>query len=69
MVETEQAGRLKRIIVPMPDALIAELEDYRYEAHRPSQAEAVRELMRIGLETWRQQGKPERKRPGKGDAS
>ena len=50
---TEQSS--KRVMVPMPDSLIAEINDFRFEARRESQADAVRELIKIGLESWRKQ--------------
>jgi hypothetical protein len=52
--QTEQQEQaLKRVMVPMSDALIAEIGDFRFEERRDSQADAVRELVRLGLEVWR----------------
>ena len=49
----QQEQPLKRVMVPMPDALIAEIGDFRFEERRDSQADAIRELIKIGLATWR----------------
>jgi hypothetical protein len=36
-------------------SLIAEINDFRFEERRESQADAVRELIKIGLQSWRKQ--------------
>lgn len=65
MAETEEPIS-KRVIVPMPETLIEEVNDYRFEERRGSQADAVRELIKLGLETWRQHPKkPRQPKEGK----
>jgi metal-responsive CopG/Arc/MetJ family transcriptional regulator len=38
-----------RIIVPMPQRLIAQIDDYRWANRIPSRAEAIRQLVKEGL--------------------
>lgn len=38
-----------RIIIPMPQTLIDEVDDFRWTQRIPSRAEAIRELIRRGL--------------------
>jgi metal-responsive CopG/Arc/MetJ family transcriptional regulator len=40
-----------RIIVPMPRRLIAQIDDYRWANRIPSRAEAIRQLVKQGLQT------------------
>jgi hypothetical protein len=43
--------KTERVIVPMEQLLVKSIEDYRF-AHRVlSRAEAIRELLRVGLAT------------------
>jgi metal-responsive CopG/Arc/MetJ family transcriptional regulator len=39
----------QRVIVPMPAALVDEIDDYRYRERIPSRSEAIRALIRRGL--------------------
>jgi hypothetical protein len=39
----------ERIITPMPQSLVAAVDDYRFAARVPSRAEAIRRLLEIGL--------------------
>lgn len=41
---------IERIITPMPKALVAAVDDYRFSNRLPSRAEAIRRLIEIGLE-------------------
>ena len=44
----------RRIIVPMPSELLEAVDDYRYRERVPSRADAIRRLLRVGLEgVWR----------------
>lgn len=38
-----------RVITPMPQALLARIDDYRFAERLPSRAEAIRRLVEIGL--------------------
>ena len=38
-----------RIITPMPKALVAKIDDYRFQNRIPSRAEAIRRLVEAGL--------------------
>lgn len=38
-----------RIITPMPQKLLAEVDDFRFERRLPSRAEAIRRLIELGL--------------------
>jgi metal-responsive CopG/Arc/MetJ family transcriptional regulator len=40
-----------RIIVPMPKKLIAQIDEYRWANRIPSRAEAIRILVKQGLQT------------------
>jgi len=53
----------KRVMVPMSETLIGEINDFRFDARRDSQADAIRELLRRGLESWREEkaSKPKKK--------
>jgi hypothetical protein len=48
---TESKKLLKRVLIPMDEALLAAIEEYRKAADwpHPSQAEAVRQLIKKGL--------------------
>ncbi len=50
-----------RVITPMPAELLQAVDDYRFENRLPSRAEAIRALLRAGLEA---SGKAEAKRGG-----
>jgi len=38
-----------RIITPIPKALLARIDDYRFEKRLPSRSEAIRQLIEAGL--------------------
>jgi metal-responsive CopG/Arc/MetJ family transcriptional regulator len=38
-----------RVIIPLPQELIDEIDDYRWANRLPSRAEAIRQLVRKGL--------------------
>ena len=40
----------ERVITPMPKWLVQAIDDYRFSNRFPSRAEAIRELIRRGLE-------------------
>jgi len=40
----------ERIITPMPKAMVAAVDDYRFSNRLPSRAEAIRRLIEIGLD-------------------
>ena len=39
----------ERVITPMPKSLLAAIDDYRFANRSPSRAEAVRQLIELGL--------------------
>ena len=39
-----------RIITPIPKALLARIDDYRFEKRLPSRSEAIRRLIEAGLQ-------------------
>jgi metal-responsive CopG/Arc/MetJ family transcriptional regulator len=41
--------RIERIITPMPQTLIEEIDDFRFGNRMPSRSQAIRELIRRGL--------------------
>ena len=41
----------ERVITPLPKSLVAEIDDYRFTNRIPSRSEAIRQLLRAGLET------------------
>ena len=45
----------KRVMTPMSETLISEINNFRFETRRESQADAVRELVKRGLESWREE--------------
>jgi hypothetical protein len=40
-----------RVIIPIPKALIRQIDDYRWANRIPSRAEAIRQLIKTGLKT------------------
>jgi hypothetical protein len=38
-----------RVITPMPKSLVQAIDDYRYASRHPSRAEAIRQLIELGL--------------------
>ena len=50
--QTDEAdsSALKRIPIPFADALLKEIDDFRFEARMPSRAEAIRILIREALD-------------------
>jgi metal-responsive CopG/Arc/MetJ family transcriptional regulator len=46
----EQGHHMHRIIIPMAAELVAAIDDYRFENRLPSRTEAVRELIKLGLQ-------------------
>jgi metal-responsive CopG/Arc/MetJ family transcriptional regulator len=40
-----------RIITPIPRELLRAIEDYRFSNRLPSRAEAIRQLIELGLQT------------------
>jgi Arc/MetJ-type ribon-helix-helix transcriptional regulator len=55
----------KRVMTPMSEALIAEINNFRFETRRESQSDAVRELLRRGLESWHEEKAAKaKKKPG-----
>ena len=38
-----------RVITPIPRALLARVDDYRFSERLPSRAEAIRQLIELGL--------------------
>ena len=54
---SEQGPLSKRVITPMSEAMVEEINDFRFEERCASQADAVRELIKRGLEAWRKSKK------------
>jgi len=52
-MEGEQGPLSKRVITPMSEAMVKEINDFRFGERCGSQAEAIRELVRRGLDVWR----------------
>ena len=50
----------ERVITPMPKALVAAIDDFRFSNRVASRAEAVRRLIELGLEAAKQDAKEER---------
>ena len=51
---TDEQERLsKRVITPMTETMVAEIDDFRFEERHKSQADAVRQLIALGLKNWR----------------
>jgi metal-responsive CopG/Arc/MetJ family transcriptional regulator len=44
-----------RVITPIPNALLARIDDYRFKARLPSRAEAIRRLIELGLKAAEKQ--------------
>ena len=40
----------ERVITPMPKSLVEAIDDYRFANRMPSRSEAIRRLVRLGLE-------------------
>ena len=38
-----------RVITPMPQSLLDQIDDYRFKHRVPSRAEAIRKLIQMGL--------------------
>jgi metal-responsive CopG/Arc/MetJ family transcriptional regulator len=54
----------ERVIMPMTKAMLASIEDYRYERRIPSRAEAMRRLIEAGLRAERPPNpKPDKSKP------
>ena len=53
--KTKQDDKIKRTTLQMPLDLVEEVSDWRFEARLPHWNDAVLELVRIGLQTKRQQ--------------
>ncbi len=51
--------RLNMLLEPRE---LEELDNYRYSAHIPSRAEAIRQLIRLGLEAAAAKAPPKKKR-------
>jgi len=69
MIETQEPFS-ERVMVPMQKSLLAEIEDFRFEARCRSQADAIRELIRAGLNSWQLKQKgSERRRAAKGESA
>lgn len=47
------ATDMHKLILPVPDELLKEIDDYRFIERFPSRAEAVRQLLKIALKEWR----------------
>lgn len=47
----------ERIIIPMPKALVEEISEFRFSNRIESKSEAVRQLIRAGLEAARKSHK------------
>jgi metal-responsive CopG/Arc/MetJ family transcriptional regulator len=45
-----QESQMQRIITPMPAELVAAIDDYRFENRLASRSEAIRELIKNGLQ-------------------
>jgi len=45
-----KAEEPKRLIVPMPKELVDQIDDYRWANRLPSRAEAIRQLIKEGLQ-------------------
>lgn len=44
--------REPRILISFPEPLLAEIEDWRFAARMPSRSEAIRQLIRRGLDAY-----------------
>jgi metal-responsive CopG/Arc/MetJ family transcriptional regulator len=57
----EHEQPMQRIITPMPAELVAAIDDYRFENRLASRSEAVRELIKNGLQRAASRTAKERK--------
>ena len=39
-----------RVITPMPPSLVKAIDDYRFDQRMPSRSEAIRRLIKLGLD-------------------
>jgi metal-responsive CopG/Arc/MetJ family transcriptional regulator len=49
MSEQSKKGRQIRLQVSLPDGVLEAIDDYRFATRTPSRAEAVRQLLKVGL--------------------
>jgi len=49
-----------RIIIPIPQELLDRINEYRFDARKPTRAEAIRHLLELGLEAARK-GQPKKR--------
>jgi len=43
----------ERILTPMPRSLVVDVDDYRFGNRLPSRAEAIRQLLKLGVQSAR----------------
>jgi len=49
-----------RIIIPIPRELLDRINEYRFDARKPTRADAIRHLIELGLEAARK-GQPKKR--------
>lgn len=48
----------RRVTIPFPEPELEAVEEFRKADARPSEANAIRALVLLGLDSWRQKGRP-----------
>lgn len=51
MAQKRSPNRYSRLQVQLPDELIAVVDDFRFAHRKKNRAEAIRELLKIGMES------------------
>ena len=48
----------RRVTIPFPEVELDAVNEFRLADARPSEANAIRALVLLGLDSWRQKGRP-----------